>query len=416
MKLKKSFLALYGGKKTIRYNFPRHNSIGEAELKATQDVLKSGILSDYLASDISKFYGGRKVLEFEKKIKSYFKVKYAISVNSWTSGLFISVGALQLEKNSEVIVSPFTMSASIFTILHWGLKPVFADIDKNSFCLDPSSVEKKITKKTKAIILVDINGHPSDIKSFKKIAKKHNIKIIIDAAQSIGAKYIKENNFAGTVGDIGGFSLNVHKHINTGEGGLIVTNEKKLYELCCLIRNHGENMIGKHKFNYNKNTFGYNFRMGEIEAAIGIEQLKKLPKILKSIQKNAKLLSNGLRKLKGLQVPIIDKNCTHAFYNFPLVLDLHKVKKSRTLIVSALRSEGLPLGEGYLNIQNLPYFKNKEKIKNEFTINKTFNNSNAEILHKQTYFSFGICAYKLSNKDINLIIKSFKKVWNCLIE
>ena len=407
MELKKSFLALYGGKKTISYNFPRHNSIGKTELKATQNVLKNGILSDFLASDISKFYGGKKVLEFEKKVQSYFKVKYAISVNSWTSGLFVSVGALQLKKKSEVIVSPFTMSASIFTILHWDLIPVFADINKNSFCLDPLSVEKKITKKTKAIILVDINGHPNDIKSFKKIAKKYKLKLIIDAAQSIGAKYIKEKKFAGTVGNIGGFSLNVHKHINTGEGGIIVTNEKKLYELCCLIRNHGENMIGKYKFHYSKNIFGYNFRMGEIEAAIGIEQLKKFPKILKSVQENAKLLSSGLKNLKGLQVPIIDKNCTHAFYNFPLVLDLQKVKKTRTLIVKALRSEGVPLGEGYLNIHNLPYFKKKKIISN---------NPIAERLHNKTYFSFGICAYKLGKNDINLVIKSFKKVWNCLIE
>ena len=176
------------------------------------------------------------------------------------------------------------MSACAASILHWSAIPVFADVDPKTFCLSPKSVLKKITKKTKAIMLVDITGHPSDIDSFNKIAKKYKLKLIIDAAQSIGAKYIKK--YTGTVGDVGGYSFNIHKHINTGEGGVIVTNNKNIANKAYLIRNHGENMVNKIKKTSNfSNLIGYNFRLGEIEAAIGIEQLKKLPKILKKFKK-----------------------------------------------------------------------------------------------------------------------------------
>ncbi len=152
--------------------FKRRNTISEAEIKATKKVLENGILSDYLAANKKKFFGGKNVINFEKNLKSFFNVNYALSFNSWTSGLIAAVGALDLEAGDEIITSPFTMSATIFAIVHWNLVPVFADIDPRTFCLDPRSVKKKITKKTKAILLVDINGHPSDIFEFKKNIKK----------------------------------------------------------------------------------------------------------------------------------------------------------------------------------------------------------------------------------------------------
>ena len=401
-------------------NLKRRNTISIEEKRAVNKVLETGILSDYLASDLEKFNGGKSVLKFENKIKSFFNVKYAITFNSWTSGLIAAVGSLDLEHGDEIITSPFTMSACPFSIIFWNLKPVFADIDKNTFCLNPKNVEKKITKKTRAIMLVDINGHPSDIKSFKKIAKKHNLKLIIDAAQSIGAKYKDTNKFAGTVGDIGGFSLNVHKHINTGEGGIIVTNNKKLAIKAKLIRNHGENIADKLGKNFN-HFYGFNFRMGEIEAAIGYEQLKKFPKILKNIQFKAKLLNNGLRGLKGLKVPDVYNECTHAYYNYPLVLDLKKLKTNREKVVKNLKKQGVILGQGYLNLHLLPFFKKKNNkgIKKKFSDIMSKNLSDyqkgacpvAEELHAKTYFSIPICYYEYTIKDILRIIKSFKKVW-----
>ena len=402
--------------------FKRRNTISTEEIKATKKVLDNGILSDYLAASQKKFFGGKYVKNFEKNLKSFFKVKHALTFNSWTSGLIAAVGALDLEPGNEIITSPFTMSATIFSIVHWNLVPIFADIDPNTFCLDPKSVEKKITKKTKAILLVDINGHPSDIKKFKIISKKYNLKLIIDAAQSIGAQYKKENRFAGTIGDIGGYSLNVHKHINTGEGGVIVTDDNQVAKKIALIRNHGENMIKISP--QDQHFYGYNLRMGEIEAAIGIEQLKKLPKILRKIQMDAKILSNGLKRLKGLQVPFIESNCTHAFYNYPLIINLKELKVSRKVLAHLLRKEGVPISEGYQNIHLLPFFKNKTKkgitkhYWSKINLHKNYKKGScpvAERLHEKTYMALPICYYEFSKKDLHKMILSFNKVWKNII-
>ena len=310
--------------------FIEHNPIGKEELDAGKKVIKSGNLSGFYAQNLSKFYGGKKVLKFEKDIKKFFIVKYAITVNSWTSGLIACIGSIDIKPGDEIILPPFTMSACAASILHWSAIPVFADVDPKTFCLSPKSVLKKITKKTKAIMLVDITGHPSDIDSFNKIAKKYKLKLIIDASQSIGANYIKKKKYTGTVGDVGGYSFNIHKHINTGEGGVIVTNNKNIANKAYLIRNHGENMVNKIKTSNFSNLIGYNFRLGEIEAAIGIEQLKKLPKILKKIQKNGELLNKELKKLEGLEVPEVDnKVITHAYYTYGLKLNTKKIKISR---------------------------------------------------------------------------------------
>ena len=405
--------------------FIEHNPIGKEELDAGKKVIKSGNLSGFYAQNLSKFYGGKKVLKFEKDIKKFFKVKYAITVNSWTSGLIACIGSIDIKPGDEIILPPFTMSACAASILHWSAIPVFADVDPKTFCLSPKSVLKKITKKTKAIMLVDITGHPSDIDSFNKIAKKYKLKLIIDAAQSIGAKYIKKKKYTGTVGDVGGYSFNIHKHINTGEGGVIVTNNKNIANKAYLIRNHGENMVNKIKTSNFSNLIGYNFRLGEIEAAIGIEQLKKLPKILKKIQKNGELLNKELKKLEGLEVPEVDnKVITHAYYTYGLKLNTKKIKFSRKKIVKMLRNLGVPCGEGYLNIHLLTLFKKKIAYgKKNYPWNLNKNRSYkykigdmpiAEDLHFRSYIGIGLTHYDFSTNDIYYIINAFQKVWTKL--
>lgn len=400
--------------------FKLHNPIGYEEIKATNKVLRSGILSGFYAQNYKKFFGGKYVLDFERKLRAFFKCKYAITVNSWTSGLIAAVGAIGTDPGDEIIVSPFTMSASAVAILHWNAIPIFADIDPQTYCLCPKATEKKITKKTKAIMLVDIAGHPSAIDEFKKLGKKYNLKIIIDSAQSIGAKYIKKNKFTGTVGDIGGYSLNIHKHINTGEGGIIVTNNEEYAKKIFLIRNHGENMLHKIKVKNTKNVIGYNFRMGEIEAAIGIEQLKKLPKILKRIRQNADLLNEGLCKLKGLVVPKINKKeFSHSYYFYGLKIDYSKIKINRNVLIKKLRREGVPCSEGYLNLHEIPFFKNKiayglrgfpwsNRNKNYLNIKCPV----AEDLHNKSFFFIPLTEYNFGTNDIYSIIESFNKVWS----
>ena len=226
-------LALFGGPKTIVQSFRPYNPIGVEEVDAAKQVIESGVLSQFLACWHDDFYGGPKVREFENAWASYFGVKHAVTVNSWTSGLIAAVGAIGIEPGDEVIVSPWTMSASATAILQWNAIPVFADIEPNTFCLDPVSVEDNITSRTKAIMAVDIFGHSADMDYLNRIADKYNLKVISDTAQSPGALY--KGRHAGTLADIGGFSLNYHKHIHTGEGGVLVTDDSNLAERLQLI-------------------------------------------------------------------------------------------------------------------------------------------------------------------------------------
>ena len=214
-------------------------------------------------------------LKFEslkKNVKKYFNVKHCITVNSWTSGLITAIGAIGIEPGDEVILPPWTMCACAAAILHWNAIPVFADIEKKTFCIDPDSIIKNISNKTKAILAVDIFGHSANMNEIMSIAKKYNLKVISDSAQSPGAIY--KGNFAGTIADIGGFSLNYHKHIHTGEGGILVTNDDMLAKKMQLIRNHAEAVMPDMNNADLSNMVGHNFRLGEIECAIGIEQQK----------------------------------------------------------------------------------------------------------------------------------------------
>ena len=426
----KNLLGLYGGNKIINFKFKKYNSIGKEELAAATKVIKSGHLSSFVGSwpssdGRSSFYGGKKVLEFENQICKFFNVKYAVTVNSWTSGLVIAVGALDIEPGDEIIVSPWTMCASATCIINWLAIPIFADIKKDTFNLDPDDVEKKITKRTKAIILPDIFGHPADIDHFLKIKKKYNLKIISDNAQSIGATF--KNKYVGSFFDMGGFSFNHHKHINTGEGGVVVTNSRYYSERLKLLRNHGEAVVKKRNISKINNIIGNNFRLGEIECAIGIEQLKKLKKIIKYRQYLASTLSLHLSKLKGLIVPVIKKKYTHSFYYYAMKINTKIIQTNKNQIFKALKAEGVPISKEYANLHLLPIFQRKIAYGNSGIPWKlNLNNSKisykkgicpyAENLNDNEYLGIAICEYDFNNKNILFIIKAFYKVWNKVIK
>lgn len=406
----------------MRKKIKRYNSIGIEELKEVKKVMKSGILSDFLASSGNKFLGGKKVQEFEKSICKFFKVRHAITTNSWTSGLISAIGAMGIEPGDEVICSPWTMSASAISIIHWNAIPIFVDINPKTFGLDLNQVKKVINKKTKAIMSVDIFGQSDDIIELKKIIGNRKIKIISDTAQAPGSYVGKK--FSGTLADIGGYSLNYHKHINTGEGGIIVTNDASLAKKARLIRNHAESTISKKASKKDLiNMVGYNFRLGEIESAIGIQQLKKLKKIIRYRQKLAKILINGLKNLKGLQTPIIKNNFSHVFYNFPLILQ-NGLEDKRSLIVKTLKKKGIVgISEGYVNLHKLPMFQNKIAYGSKGYPWSTFNPkidykklklTNAEYLHEKSFFSILLCSYDFKLHDMHNYVKAFKEVWKNL--
>jgi len=318
VKRNKNTLAIHGGPKSVKKPFSRFNTIGTTEALAVLSVLKTGVLSQFLGENHPDFFGGPKVQEFEKKSAEYFGVKHAITVNSWTSGLICAVGAIGTEPGDEVILPPWTMSATAMAILHWNAIPIFADISDTDYCLDPEDVRRKITSKTRAIFAVDIFGNSAPMKELRKIADEYDLKLICDTAQSPGATY--KGKIAGTLADIGGISLNYHKHIHTGEGGVLFTNDDELALRMKLIRNHGESVVEGMGISRIDNIIGYNFRLGEIEAAIGMVQLGKLSKIISKKQLIANALTGELKNLPGLVTPKISWDLEHVYYIYPLQL------------------------------------------------------------------------------------------------
>ncbi len=411
-------------KKIINYKFKKFNTYNNKELIAASRVIKSGNLSGFIASKKQGLAGGYFVEKFERKVEKFFKVKHAILVNSWSTGLTCAVGALGIEPGDEIILPTWTMTACSAAILHWNAIPVFADIDPDSFCISIKSIKKLITKKTKAIMVVDIFGMPANYSELKKVSKKHNLKIICDSAQSPGALYYGVHS--ATIGDIGGYSLNYHKHIHTGEGGILVTNSSTYAKRLRLLRNHAEAIMSKSSSKKNLiNMIGNNFRMGEIEAAIGIEQLKKLNNIIKKRIKISNLIISKLNKLPFLKLPKNYKNIKNVFYNIPILLELNKIGHSRKKIKEELDKTGLQgLAEGYVNLHKQPIFQKKICYGSKGYPWKPHNTSIkysknnclvAEKYHNELLLAFqGIALYELSKKNINDIYKAFEFVWKKL--
>lgn len=416
-------LALFGGPKTIRSDFKRYNPLGVEEVAAAKAVIESGVLSQFLGAWHEDFYGGPKVREFERACAAYFGVKHAITVNSWTSGLVAAVGAIGIEPGDEVIVTPWTMSATATAIMHWNAIPVFADIDPETFNLCPKSVEANITPYTKAIMVADIFGQSADMDELMAIAAKHGLKVISDTAQAPGALY--KGKHAGTIAHVGGYSLNYHKHIHTGEGGILVTNDDEIAERLQLIRNHAEVVVGDKGVTNLSNMIGHNFRLGEIECAMGIEQLKKLSGFIESRQALASRLSEGLKGLCGLRTPVVKPGLTHVYYIYPMILNIEELGVSRDQIHAALQAEGVAVSKRYQNIHLLPMYQKKMAYGSHgfpWTSDVCHREVSyckgicpvAEELNDSTYLGFGMCVYDLNDQDIDLVISAFRKVWASL--
>ncbi|MDC0296157.1 DegT/DnrJ/EryC1/StrS family aminotransferase [Akkermansiaceae bacterium] len=346
--------AIIGGERTRNTSLPPRKTMFGEEIKAVTDVMHSDNLSSFLGAPGNSFLGGEKVIEFEEFWKKKYGFKHAISVNSWTSGLMITVGAIGIEPGDEVICSPYSMSASATSVLFYGGIPIFADIDPDTYNLDPSSIESRITKNTKAILVVHIFGHTADMDKIMLIAEKYNLRVIEDAAQSPGISY--KNKPVGAIGHIGGFSLNYHKHIHCGEGGMIVTNDDDLALKSQLIRNHGENCAEVLDKKYLPNIVGGNYRLTEIQAAIGIEQLKKLDMILHNRIKLANHLHTRLSNFDCLETHVPEEGFEHAYYVFPIKFNSKLSGLSRNLFVKSVNAEFMdatgwestPLAEGYV--------------------------------------------------------------------
>lgn len=333
-----------------------YTSIDQTDANVAYQQVSTGLLSGFVGAKGKEFYGGQEVLSFEADAVEMLGYEHAVSVNSWTSGLLLMLHALNVdEQDAEVIVTPWTMSATVFTIIQAGMIPVFADIDESTFMPTEESIRKKVTKKTAAIMLADIFGQSFAYETLTKYKSK-GIKILSDAAQAHLA--VRNGKPVGWEADCTGISLNRHKHINTGEGGLILTNNPTIAEHCKLARNHGENL----NFEETKipNMIGYNFRLTETQAAIGRNQLTKLPALVESRQFLANIANTRLESSKYFKtVPPMPGN-SHSYYIYPMLLtEEYQDSKFRARIASELSSRGMPSPlTGYQNVHRLDLFQN----------------------------------------------------------
>jgi perosamine synthetase len=345
-----SKLAIFGGSPVRQNLFPAYNTMGEEEVEAVSKVIRGGVLSKYLGCWDPDFFGGPVVQEFEKKWAEKNQSKFAVSVNSNTSGLITALGAVGVKPGDEVITSPYTMSASASSCLFWGGIPIFADIDPKTFNITADTIRSQITSKTKAIVVVHIFGYPADMDEIMAMANEKNIFVIEDCAQSPFTTY--KDKFVGNFGHIGVFSLNYHKHIHTGEGGVITTNDDELATRCQLIRNHAEAVVDDMGVTDLTNMWGFNFRMPEMEAAIGLEQIKKIDLLTEQRFQNVNYLINALKNLEYLDFCHYDiKQGEHAYYAQPIKYNseknngLHRNKYLKALSAE-IPSSHLRDGEG----------------------------------------------------------------------
>jgi dTDP-4-amino-4,6-dideoxygalactose transaminase len=427
--LKRKNLAINGGDPVRKKYWIDNFTTGEEEKEAVIEVLDSGYLSlfegSYAPDPPFSFWGGPYVQKLEKDWSSYYGIKYSISMNSATSGLYASIGALGIGFGDEVITSPYTMSACAAGILTYGAIPVFADVNMESGSLDPASIQLCITDRTKAILVVHQFGIPADMDRIMAIANKHNLKVIEDCAQAHGAKF--NGKHVGTFGDIGVFSLNVNKTIQTGEGGICVTNNDDLHYRLALIRNHGEAVVGPAGVNDITNLIGYNYRMTEIQAAIGSVQLKKLEKYNEIRHEYVTYLIDKLLKYSFF-IPLSpyyngnQKNTVSTYYVFPFRYNPKVGGVSRNELISALNAEGIFLYQGYVRPLYLqPVYQKKQAFKFGYPFSAPENKEckmdysmgicpNAEKLHFEELVINEHIRYPHTQSDIEDIINSIKKV------
>ncbi len=305
--------------------------LGDDEIQAVNEVLRSGIIAE-----------GPRVAEFEQAFAEYTGTEHAIAVSSGTAALHLSLLAHGVGKGDEVITSSFSFIATANSILFTGAKPVFADINADTFNLDPELIKESITKATKAIMPVHLYGHPAEMDAIRDIAEDHDLILIEDACQAHGAEY--RGRKVGSFGT-GAFSFYPTKNMTTSEGGMITTNDSEIADRARIIRAHGS------KQRYLHHMLGYNMRMTDISAAIGLVQLKKLEDYTAKRQHNAKLLTDGLKDTEGVTCPSVRSNCRHVFHQYTIRIT------ERDALAEELRSMGIGTGVYYpIPIHKQPYY------------------------------------------------------------
>ncbi|GIN64066.1 spore coat protein [Robertmurraya siralis] len=322
--------------------------IDQLDVQAVIDVLKS----DYLTT-------GPSISKFEEALAEYVGAKYAVSFSSGTAALHGACFAAGINEGDEVITSPMTFAASSNCILYQNGKPIFADIDNKTYNISPREIEKNITSRTKAIIPVDFTGQPADLDAIKDIATKHNLVVIEDAAHALGAKY--KGQFVGSISDMTMFSFHPVKHITSGEGGAITTNNKEYYDKLIQFRSHGiTREIAQNRLEpwyYEMQFLGYNYRMTDIQAALGYSQLEKLDVFIQLRKKYVEIYNKELKNINEISIPIEMNEVDSSWHLYIIRLNLSKLSSSRRKIYTELQKLNIGVNVHYIPVYWHPYYQ-----------------------------------------------------------
>lgn len=318
--------------------------IEEDDIEAVVSALKSSNLTQ-----------GPLVTEFENKIADYCGAKFAVAVNSGTSALHLACIAAGIGEGDEVITSPITFAASANCVLFCGARPVFADVRSDTMTIDPREIEKKITKKTKAVIPVHFAGHPCEMDEIHAIAKKHNLVVIEDAAHALGAKY--RGGKIGSLSEMTIFSFHPVKHITTGEGGMVLTNDPELRDKLIFYRSHGITRDPKYmkvaggSWYYEMHALGFNYRLTDIQSALGINQLKKLDRFLKRRKEIAGVYNQAFSDIKSIKTLSEKKHAESAWHLYTIEV------AERRRVFDALMEKGIMVNVHYIPVYKQPFYQ-----------------------------------------------------------
>ncbi|MDO8482910.1 MAG: DegT/DnrJ/EryC1/StrS family aminotransferase [bacterium] len=316
--------------------------ISEEAKKNVAESLRTGWLSS----------AGPFVKQFEENFASYFGTKHAVTLTNGGAALHIALLALGIGRGDEVIVPAFTMAAPWFAVMYTGATPVFVDCELDTFNIDPKKIEAKITPKTKAIIPVHIYGHACEMDSILAIAKKHNLRVIEDAAEAHGGEY--EKKLCGTMGDFGAFSFYANKIISTGEGGMLITNDDTWAEHARQLKTYSFSKAKR----FIHDEIGYNYRLGNLQAAVGCGELSNLPNYLKHKEHMAKTYERGLADITGLRLPITKPGVKNVYWMYAVLVDEKKFGMNRDTLRIKLKEKGIDTRDFFYPPEEQPVLKN----------------------------------------------------------
>ena len=337
--------------------------------------------------------------QFEEKIQTYTNTKYAIGVGSATHALHLAVRSLGICHGDEVIVPTFTFAATANAASYTGAKPILADVDEKSFNITPKEIKKRITKKTKAVIVVHYGGQACDMDEIQKISNKHNLFLIEDCAHALGSKFY--NKKCGSIGDIGCFSFYPTKIITTGEGGMVTTQNKALADKIRILRSHAVNVDSYKReklaaWKYDIIDLGYNYRLDELRSALGLSQLSRINKINKMRQNIAKIYDKHLSKIRGISIPEISYRRNHIYHLYTIKVE-HDYHYTRDELYIKLQKNGVGSSVQYWPLHLMTYNKNKYHT-------QSFPNANSL---KDKVLSLPIFP-KMTRKQIDFVISLIK--------